>query len=436
MNKIKRGQIKPRAKTIEIQERRKELLKKQSKKYNSGIIGQIIEVNEQNKKIENIIEKINRDAKDTVKFIRTSKFKQIQNMFNEYRNMLKTPGAIQKIYMIIIAATICLAIAVKVLTYDVELPHMATLENSQSVIEITMNKENNNLEYSVNEVAIKSKDRPLISLSNLSWLEKNIDTLTKSYEIEDKKYKIYKKTELNQLKINKDIVYIQYTNKNDTASKELIIAKEEPNILDTRDMRKINRRFKEKSNPIQVKTKANSYRDSFIMLTETLAGGKLEINSLKNEIVNIESLLGESDEYNGITLKFNELGEINLSKIDEIKESPEITYNKDTDILAVRNSSENIDYFYISRINNDNFGCYAENLIATTNENVFVHEDYDNTESIGYKTFAIKTDNNLYCFRLTEIAHESLQINIYKQLGIKTNKIEIKKVQTVIPSKN
>lgn len=383
-------------------------------------------------KINKIKNKIAADANNTVVFIKTSKLKQLKHLINMLLNKSKSIGFLVCLTIIIIG----IVVITELTTYKIELPHMMKLNDTKSMINITMNKKDNSLIYNVVEVAVENNNNKFTGLTNLSWLNKDIDTSTKSYEIEGKKHKISKKSELSQLKINKNIVYLEYANRQDTANKELILAKEEPTVIDTKDMSRINRRFKEKSNPIQVKTKANSYNNMFIMLTETLAGGNLDIKSLKNEIVNIEGWLGESEKYNGIVLKFDEAGEINLSLIDELKEAPEIIYNRENDIMAVRNEAENIDYFYISKINNDKFGCYAENLIATTNENIFVHEDYDKEDSIGYKTFALKTDNNLYCIRLAEIAHKSLQLNIYKQLGIKSDKIEIKKIQSVIHNKD
>ena len=433
MNKIKRGQIKPRAKTIEIQNKRNELVKKQHR-ANTEVIERVKEANKKNKEKNRIKNEVNENAKEVVSIINVHKKKYIKSkVVKNISNTLNTNTS--KILMIGLISILGLTVLMKVLTYNIELPHIASIPSTQSTIEISMNKKDNSLDYNIVELAIQNKKENYFGLNNTDWLKSSIDTSTKEYKIGENTYKVSNKTYLKQLKINRDFIYLEYANKEDTASKELILAKEESNTLNTNDMKRINRRFKEKSNPIQVKTKANSYENMFIMLTETLAGGKLDITSLKNKIVNIESCLRESEKYDGIVLKFKELGEIKLSNIDEIKESPEVAYNKQTDIMAVRNSSENIDYFYISKINNENFGCYAENLIATTNENIFVHEDYDNPESIGYKTFALKTDNCLYCIRLAEIAHESLQLNIYKQLGIKTTKIELKKVQPVIHNK-
>ena len=168
------------------------------------------------------------------------------------------------------------------------------------------------------------------------------------------------------------------------------------------------------------------------MLSETLAGGSLNIKSLKTHLVNTESLIRGANKTEGIIINLDELGSIQLSKFNKYMDNESISYSVKDDILKIRNSVDNTDYISISCVNNEFFGCNAEDLIATTNEKVFVHMNYDNAKSIGYKTLALISDTNLYCFRFFGESAEELRLNLFEQLGIDLEQIEIKKVQRVI----
>ena len=80
---------------------------------------------------------------------------------------------------------------------------------------------------------------------------------------------------------------------------------------------------------------------------------------------------------------------------------------------------------------------HASNMLSRLQKHNFQFEDedfdtlyknFDNKDSLGYKTFAIKTEHNLYCIKLSSLAHESLQKELFSQLGMDIDKIEIKNI--------
>ncbi|MBO5386746.1 MAG: hypothetical protein J6A59_01195 [Lachnospiraceae bacterium] len=295
-----------------------------------------------------------------------------------------------------------------------------------------MNKETNELDYNINSISINTLNNTYVELQNITWLKNNLNTKSDYYMIENEEFLIDKNTQYGSFSITDTTVFIERINKQRTGNKELLLCNRLPYGINTNLMQRNGLRFKESSNPTQVKTLANSYDNSILMLSETLGGGKLSIESLQTPLLNMEYSMHKSDKLEGMYINFDEVGQLNIMEIPEVNNSPGIVYSKDDKILRVKNMSEDIEYIYISHINNEKFGCFAEDLIETTDEKLFVHMDYDNPNSIGYKTFAILSENNLYCFRINGLYHESLRLNIFEQLGIDMSEIEIKKIQRVI----
>lgn len=302
-----------------------------------------------------------------------------------------------------------------------------------SLINVSMNSDTSELNYDVENISIKTESG-YINIKGIDWLRYNADTNRKDYKVGEETYSLSKEMQLKSFDINNTFVYIQYINKDETINKEFILSQNKPKYIDVSTLDKISERFFEKASSLQIKSYINSYDKTFLMLIETLAGGELNITSLKNNIDSIENKMTKStySDRDIITIALEELGNINVNELDAVNESPEVIYDKDTKVLRIHNSLENIDYIYIFNINNDIMQCYADDLIETTTEGLFVHKSFDNEESIGYKTFAFKTEHNLYCIKLSGLAHESLQKEVFNQLGIKDDKIEIKNIQRVI----
>lgn len=334
------------------------------------------------------------------------------------------------IFIITLLIIIILSVAGIIKTDIDSLATMGFTDKTSTIVSIHMNSENK-LEYNLESIVLNT-DKHKIKLGNFSWVRGNIDSDNNSYLINGTEHSISNETSLDAFNIKDKYVYITYSNKENTANKELLVAATKPTDLNIEGLNKKHVRFKEKSNPIQVTTTANSYNDIFIMMNESLAGGELNVDSFKQNIIQFESRMLSAKEYEGIKLSLAGIGYIDLSKLESVSESPELSYNRVDDVLQIRNSADNITYMYISSINNEYIGCNAEDLIATDKDNLYIHYNFDKPDKVGYKTFAIMADNNLYCIKLNELASEAMQNNLFKQLGINDNSIEIKKIQRVV----
>ena len=303
-------------------------------------------------------------------------------------------------------------------------------------LDVKMNKDTKQIDCLVDTITVNNGAIG-ISMKEPEWISTNIDTNSDSYLINNNKYIISNKTHVGVIDLAYDMVYIQYVNDENTASKEIIFCNSKPNNIDLNGIQKKGNRYFEKINILNAKAYINSYNNSFIMLTESLSGGNLTLRSLENTLNDIENSIECSViENQNMTINIDELGTLNVCNIPEVSNNPEILYNSDNGVIRVRNKSENIDYIYIFGINNEAMGIYIEDLVETTTDRLFVHKEFDNPESIGYKTFAIKTDNNLYCFKLNEVNYKTLQEEIFTELKMNVDKIELKKIQIVVPYNN
>lgn len=303
---------------------------------------------------------------------------------------------------------------------------ISKISNCDTIINIDMNNETNKLEYNIESLAVKTNDNKYINFRP-SWIKLDINTDSTEYIIKDNKYTISHNLNLSNLSLKDEEIYIQYSNIEETASKELIVAKSKPTYIDTSNLQKITSRFNEKSNPSQVITTANSYNNIFIMITETLAGGELKTESLKREIIKAEEHMQESTNNNGFTLQLKGIGNINLSNT-----TYNILYTNKDEVLRVHNNEKDEDSFHIFSINNETMGCNAEDLIATQNKKLFVHSKFNDETSSGYKTIGLLSEDSLYCIKFY---NEDIQKHVLKQLGIDCEQINIKKIQSVVEVK-
>lgn len=382
----------------------------------------------QKKYIKNLYNTVNKEAKGTVKLIRRikNKFRYIESEQIKFINRKE----ILKLVSGISVVTIIYLYVLSYINYNINNTQLYTIPNSTSVVSIQMNEENT-LDYSIERLSCKINNT-FINVNNIGWLKSNLDTNTNTYIIDNKEISISKGVHLKTFDIQQNYSYVEYSNTDGTGNKELIISEKIPDTIDIKLFQRSGIRFKEKSNPTQIKSIANSHADMFLMLVETIGGGELNIKSLKDELLNIEGYMAKSDNSSGIRIDFKDLGSISLNNIDEVKTSPQLVYDSVNDILQIRNKDEDITYISISKINNEKFGCNAEDLIATNIDNMFITLDFDKENSLGYKTFALIGKDNLYCFRLNKLSHISLMNNILNQLGIENKSIEIKVIQRVI----
>jgi hypothetical protein len=400
----------------------------------------------QEEKLEKLLRVSDKKVSKTIKSFGNSKIGKIVTKKKELNTITnkacKQKGFRNKVYFTTAAAILCTILVFNINTEEVE---GVTTDNNYTgtVVSISMNNDSNKLQYNVDKISIRSGDQ-YINLNTFEWLKTNINTSTTSYSIGDNTYSVSKETSLYNLDISSQRAYVQYSNEESTASKELIFMSDKPSNIDTTGFEKVNKRFFIKDSLLQTKAYTTNYNNSFLMITETLAGGKLNTTSLKPMLGIMDSSITVSEKDNlideslnfeipcEITLKFDELGELKLSELDEVNISPEIVYNRDDDIIRIRNNGEDLDYVYIGSIDNEKLGCNADDLVATNTDGLYIHKDFDKQGYVGYKTFALKTENNLYVIKLNEVAHESLQESLFEQFGIDTKQIEIKKIQRMI----
>lgn len=381
---------------------------------------------EQQERLRKIRKNVTKNAKNTAKLLNKEPIEKAKAFIQGMDK--RTSSAIT-----LVVLTILLSIASNKFNIKA-MDSSAKVDYKGCIIDITMNNETNQLTYDLKDASIETKTN-FINLENCGWLKSDINTEFNEYTVDNNKFTISKDTSLSSLDVKKDCVYAQYNNKENTASKELVLATDIPNDIDLVGVEKQSSRFYEKSNPIQVKSYMNSYNNSFLMTVETLAGGELITKSLKKTLEDIESTATFSDKENtnySIHLNFDEIGSLDLSQIDEVKESPEVIYTRDDGVLRVRNSKQDIDYIYITYVDNEKINCKATDLVATTNENLFIHKNFDVEDSVGFKTFALKSDSNLFIIKLNSINYESIQTDIFEQLGIDADTIAIKTIQKVV----
>lgn len=306
-----------------------------------------------------------------------------------------------------------------------------------NVISVRMNKDTKTLEYSVDSLSIKTADGYLNTVQP-SWLSANLDTNNETYTIDSTEFKVPVETQLYKMDIQNNYVYMQYSNSEKTGNKEFIWSDAVPKTIDTSLIQQEGSRFFEKSNILQCKSYCNSFSNSFLMLSETLGGGRLNKESLKSELTEIEGSITQSSISfePKLEIKLDELGTLDLCKIKLLGDNPQVVYDSDTDVLRIRNAGEDADYIYITDINNEALGTNMDSFIATNYDGLFIHYDFDTETSINFKTFAVLTDNNIYCFRLNRVFYKDLQEDLFNQLGIKLTDIEIKKIQRVVENGN
>lgn len=302
-------------------------------------------------------------------------------------------------------------------------------ETTQTKINISMNTESKLLEYEVVSASILGENNIYTEINNFDWVKSDIDTNYDRYNIEDKEYILEKNTDLSSLIMNESYIYVEYTNENKNANKEVMLCSAKPLDIDTSDIQKQTLRFFEKSNPIMIKSYVNSFNNSFLMVNEAIGGGELNINTLEEEINNIEGKMTTSEKCDGFILELCELGSLNIKQLNEFKDSPQVMYNSSDGILRIGNKNMNENSLYIFSIYNEKLGIKPEDLLETNIDKVFIHKQFDDESSTGYNTFVILTDNNLYCFKA---ANRDLVLEVLDNLGFDSSLLTIDKIQSVI----
>lgn len=302
-------------------------------------------------------------------------------------------------------------------------------ESTSTLVDIYIDETSKQLICDVSNASILSSNELYTEINNFDWVQSDIDTTYDKYDIDGKECKLNNKTRLNSLILNNTYAYIEYANENNNANKEIIFGSAKPLDIDLVGFNKETLRFFEKSNPIMVKGYVNSFNNSFLMLNETLGGGELSIKTVENEIINIESTMKTSQNNSGFILKVGDIAELNLSKLTYTADSPQVIYKYSDGVIRVSNKETNSDCLYMYSIHNNVMGLNPEDLLKTELENMFIHKQFDSEESNGFCTFAIISNNDIYCFKAInrDIVHEVLE-----QFGMDSSKLTIGKIQSVI----
>lgn len=337
-----------------------------------------------------------------------------------------------------IESAILLVILMIVLTIyvgisDDSLPsnHKIDTESVSTVVEVSMNKEND-LDYNIESLCVEqnSNESKYTQINNIDWVKSNVDTDTKKYSIDNKEYRIENNTKLHSLILSKKHNYIEYANDSVTASKELIFSFTKPSDIDLTNIQKQSSRYFESVNQLNIKSYISSFNNSFIMLNESIGGGKLRIDTLKDVYDTTEETIKTSDKYDGIKIKLKGLDEIKLIDLDKFGESSKVIYDYNNKVFRVTNEEDDSKYFYIAPANNELIDSYPDKFLESTISNLYIHKDYNNDKANGYKTIAVEAENQLYCMKFSD---DDTERQVLKQLGIYVSStLKISKVQSVM----
>lgn len=303
------------------------------------------------------------------------------------------------------------------------------VESAKTYLNVGMYNDTNLLSVSIPEVSIKTNDNNYIGINYIDWISTDIDTNSEKYIIADTEYNISKNTILNNLILTDSLIYQEYKNSEETANKEFYLSTNKPTDIDTTGFKSVTNRFYEKSSLLSIKAFTNSYHNTFLFVQENLGGGELTIQTLEAKISNWESKMYESNQYDGIIINLEEFKELHLKKLSN---TAGVKYNATGNIISVYDAESNIDYFYISSIDNESFGCYREELLGTADENIYLTYEFDNESDIDYLTFGIKTDNNLYVIKINPEFKDLVTEWFKSETGKDIMNTDVSKVQRVI----
>jgi hypothetical protein len=360
------------------------------------------------------------------------KSNQIEKRRNAVKKLTKQKvnfNLLLKIACLVVVITTIENIIVAVRGKATDLTSMTNMDRTNTMINVSMNNSTYKLNYDVDGISIGNDSGSYLNLLDISWIEDEVSTKSDTYKIEDEVYKISKILNLTSFDITKEMVYLQYKNKEETAEKELIVANKKPSNIDTSNLSSLNARFSESANQLQVITTANTYDNSFIMLAETVSGSSLIDKSLKDEIVNMESNMSTSAATNGIIINLDNVGEVSLKKINE---DIEVAYNNSDDILQIIDNTSNEPLMYITNTENETLGYKAEQFIATNDDMVYLNINYNDASANGYKTILLKGENSLYLVKFLGVNAENTETEVFNQLGINKDTLTIKKIQRVL----
>lgn len=232
-----------------------------------------------------------------------------------------------------------------------------------------------------------------------------------------------------------NFLYIHYLNSTGTAARDIIVSDNiDTSGLNINDMKSLDDKLYEYTDDTTVMSFIESYNDSFIFYSEAIASGKLATKTLSNRLSDTENSFTytnvDESVKEDVVINFDGAGTLNLGDLTNFKGAPGVYLSTTDGILRMYNYEDDEAYAFVTYVDNDSFMCEAKDLLETNYENLFVCDGFDDIESIGYRTFAIKgTKNQLYVFRVLEIADEQLVVDMLKAFGIDKSEIKLSVIQ-------
>lgn len=384
----------------------------------------------QEKELNFINKRLDTEATKAKQFIKEKKITKLKQSYDILCNTILNNGKEKAKFL---AALFISVIITEILGYTIikndTQNNINFVESAKTYLNVGMYNDTNLLSVSIPEVSIKTNDNNYIGINYIDWISTDIDTNSEKYIIADTEYNISKNTILNNLILTDSLIYQEYKNSEETANKEFYLSTNKPTDIDTTGFKSVTNRFYEKSSLLSIKAFTNSYHNTFLFVQENLGGGELTIQTLEAKISNWESKMYESNQYDGIIINLEEFKELHLKKLSN---TTGVKYNATGNIISVYDAESNIDYFYISSIDNESFGCYREELLGTADENIYLTYEFDNESDIDYLTFGIKTDNNLYVIKINPQFKDLVTEWFKSETGKDIINTDVSKVQRVI----
>ena len=383
----------------------------------------------QKEDLNKMIDMIDKEVDETEQII-----KKVKSLKERFRLFIKSGNSSNKIVQacVVIISLIFIGIYasyISEITKFNEEYNNSICDSTQTKINLYIDENDKMLNCDVNSVSISCNSSKYNEISDFNWVENDIDTTYNKYEIDGRDCELDKKTRLNSLIVCNTYMYMEFANSNKNANKEIIFSSNKPLDVNLDELSKKTLRFFEKSNPVMVKGYVNSFNDSFLMLSETIGGGELSINTIWDRLQDVENTIRISDNKYGFILEINGVGVLDLSKLSFVSDSPQVIYKLTDGVLRVNNKVTNSDYLYVYSIHNNKMGLNPEDLLETNLENVFIHKQFDDENNNGYCTFAIIGDNNIYCFKA---ANRDVALEVLEQFGMDTSQFSINKIQSVV----
>lgn len=375
-------------------------------------------------------------------------FKKVQckvetwiDKFNKTLNG-KNGGFIKTLMLLLITAPIMIC-----LLYTMGKPKVERFKAEDKVpysgidISVKMSKDDLTLEYGINNAVIKLDNGKYIEINKETLdniLNTDLNIVNNKFTENGLEYNISEDLKIKSLDNYSDRLILVMLNKEMTGMREIIIAKDLIDGLTIEGLQSVNSDIFEENNETLVKAFTRTFENAIICYSDQLLGGELGTKTLVSRVQAIDDSLKystldtEAGEHEEVTIRFDELMDLKLSKLSCLSSAPGIYFSEEDGVLRLYNYEEDIPYVFVSHLNNQLFFCNASDLLETNYVNLYVTRGFDDPESAGYRTFAITTDNNIYAFRINSEAPDELMSELLNEFGYNRDNITVKPVQEMV----